>query len=62
MENRSYDATNLQDLLANVQKAQFMVSNLHNPYEKNDIELYEESEDFDNTMNFSEQLKKHKQS
>jgi iron uptake system EfeUOB component EfeO/EfeM len=43
MENKSYDATNLQDLLANVQKAQYMVSNLHNPYEKNDIELYEES-------------------
>ena len=54
MENKSYDATNLQELLANVQKAQFMVSNLHNPYEKNDIELYEESEDFDNTMSFPE--------
>lgn len=40
MENKSYADTNLQDLLANVQRAQFMVSNLHNPYEKNDIELY----------------------
>ena len=39
-----------------------MVSNLHNPYDTNDIELYEESEDFDNTMNFSEHLKKKKQS
>lgn len=37
MENNSYKDTNLKDLLANVQKAQLVVSNLHNPYEKNSI-------------------------
>ncbi len=31
-----------------------MVGNLNNPYQKNEIELYEESADFDHTMNFPE--------